>query len=71
MFDGAGFAIAFRLEYRNGFAIDIHRVAEGQVWYRQWPPDIDAQPWLARLGRMPVGDFIRQAMSQELRSAVS
>jgi hypothetical protein len=46
-----------RIDFRNGWSIDIHEIKNGEVYFQQWPPGVENQSFLSGLGRMPIPDF--------------
>ena len=57
-----------RLDFRNGWTIDIHAIRNGEVLYRKWTPGIERQSLVANLGRMPLCDFVAQAKAEKLKN---
>jgi hypothetical protein len=61
------FTVPGRLEFPNGYAIDVHEIWQGQVLYQIWPPGVESQSMWARLARMPIDDFkkaVRENMGE-------
>lgn len=57
-----------RIEFPNGWSIDVHFVEGGEVYYRSWPPDCEEQGLFERCHRMPVDDFraaVAAALAEE------
>lgn len=46
-----------RMDFANGYAIDVDWIKDGQVGYRVWPPGVESQGFLDQLKRMPVSIF--------------
>lgn len=40
-----------RLNFENGWTIDVHREKDGETWYRRWAPGVENQSMFAELYR--------------------
>lgn len=58
-----------RLEFANGWAIDIDDIWRGQVCYRRWPPGVEIQGMFDRTYRMPIADFERLLQAEREKEA--
>lgn len=45
---------------RNGVAVHVHDIKNDQVYYQQWPKDVENQGQFDNLFRMPVAEFESQ-----------
>lgn len=50
-----------RLNFSNGWAIDIHNILDGHALYRRWPPGVTRQAWFRNLERRPTTEFLQLA----------
>lgn len=46
-----------RIEFSNGWAIDIHEIKNEEVYCQRWPPGVQRQSIFANLFRMPTDQF--------------
>ena len=51
-----------RLEFPNGYAIDIDSRDDEWVYYRLWPPGVETQGMFDRTYRKPPAEFGRLAL---------
>ena len=49
-----------RLEFENGWTVDVHREIDGETWYRRWAPGVANQGWFDELYRQPSDWFHEQ-----------
>ena len=54
-----------RIEFRNGWTIDVHEIKNGEVLFRRWPPGVERQSFVQNLSRMAVDEFERQVRDAE------
>jgi hypothetical protein len=54
---GRLFDVLERMEFANGWTIDVHRIADGETWYQQWPPGVTKQGVFDNLRRTPTDEF--------------
>ena len=62
--DGGGMQLR-RLKFRDGRAIDLHQIRNGEQCYREWPKGVESQSIFGGLRRMPIDAFTRAV--EELR----
>ena len=54
-----------RIEFRNGWTIDVHEIKNGEVLFRRWSPGVERQSFVQNLSRMAVDEFERQVRDAE------
>ena len=54
-----------RIEFRNGWTIDVREIKNGEVLFRRWPPGVERQSFVQNLSRMAVDEFERQVRDAE------
>ena len=54
-----------RIDFRNGWTIDVHKVENREVLFRRWPPGVERQSFVQNLSRMAVDEFERQVRNAE------
>ena len=47
---------------KDGVSVDVHDVYQGEVYFRQWPKDVNVQAFLNNLGRMSVEEFAKRVI---------
>lgn len=48
-----------RIDFSNGWSIDIHEEIDGWIYYQRWPPGVERQGMFDNLCRMEFDKFYK------------